>query len=88
MGPLQLRSDTRPTYRAEVRDVTITGIGLLTERSLAIGAMVYIERGPLVGLTTALSAIVCHATLRDDGRWLLGCRLFRYLTTDDMIRLG
>jgi hypothetical protein len=29
-----------------------------------------------------------HATMLPDGRWLLGCRFSRHLTTEDFEQLG
>jgi hypothetical protein len=90
VGPWQLQ--TQPTgarFSADIHDISIVGVGLLADHQLDAGTGMLIEAGP-AGLTLALElkAEVRHATMRPDGRWLLGCRFSRHLTTDDVERLG
>ena len=90
VGPLQLRSEaTSMLFLAEVRDVSIQGIGLLAPQPFVQGTPLVIEAGPKGnGLATKLIATVRHFALMPDGRWLLGCMFSRPLTSDDFDVLG
>jgi hypothetical protein len=90
VGPLQLRAEPMAqSFSAHVWDVSIQGIGLIGERSFILGTTFVVETGPSGNhLPLELMAHLRHVTLLPDGRWLLGCRFSRHLTTDDFERLG
>jgi hypothetical protein len=90
VGPLQLRSEPMAlSFSANVRDVSIQGIGLFGEQAFVLGTSFVVESGPSgKGLPMALTAQLRHATMLPDGRWLLGCRFSRHLTIEDFERLG
>jgi hypothetical protein len=76
-------------FSADVRDVSIQGIGLLAKQSLASGTPLLVEAGPSGGILPAeLRATVRHATMLPEGWWLLGCSFSRLLTLDDFAVLG
>lgn len=90
IGPLQLRAELAAlSFSANVRDVSVQGIGLVAKQSFILGTSLVIEGGPAGrGLPVELKATVRHATLLSDGRWLLGCIFSRPLTLDDFKVLG
>jgi hypothetical protein len=85
VGPLQVREDpSGSALVADVRDISIQGIGLLIDRSLRAGTSLLIVGGPSGNAhDIQLTAAVCHATLLENGRWLIGCIFPRLLTADD-----
>jgi hypothetical protein len=90
VGPLQVRADVLAlSFTANVRDVSIQGIGLIAQMSFVLGTSFHIQAGPSgKQLPTELTAIVRHTAMLPDGRWLLGCVFSRHLTIDDFEVLG
>jgi hypothetical protein len=90
IGPLALRVKTiGVSVSANVRDISIHGIGLLAKEPFATGTAFLIETGPPgKTLATELSVELRHATKLPDGDWLLGCTFSRPLTTEDFAILG
>jgi hypothetical protein len=69
----------------KIRDVSTTGIGLLSARAYEQGTALFIqvqEDGP--DWSTMLVAKVVHATPAEDGSWLVGCKLVRRLSETDV----
>ena len=89
-GPLQLRAEPMAmSFSANVRDVSIQGIGLFGEQAFAVGTSFVVKSGPNgIAPPIELTAQLRHATMLADGRWLLGCRFSRHLTIEDFERLG
>ena len=90
VGPLKLRAESMAlSFSANVRDVSIQGIGLFGEQAFAVGTTFVVESGPNgIAPPIELTAHLQHATMLPDGRWLLGCRFSRHLTIEDFERLG
>ncbi len=93
------RSQRRPRVRlllaqgivyclAEVHDVSTEGIGLLLDRPLPIDTPMTIQAGSLLPARSGtLSGTVRHATLQSSGLWLLGCKLARHLSCEELSAL-
>src|SRR5438270_13573927 len=65
-------------FSARVWDISIRGVGLLTNSSLEAGSLLSVQ--PCVAgksLSVALTAEVRHAHRLATGGWLLGCRFSR-----------
>jgi PilZ domain len=90
VGPLRiLTADPGPACTAQVRDVSIQGIGLLVDQPIETGTPLVVGAGPSgKPMRTELKMQVCHATRQTDGKWLLGCQFARYLTADDFLVLA
>src|SRR4051794_12849430 len=74
---------------ATVRDISVTGIGLVAARRLEAGtALVIKRRDSRLGPVPPLTAEVRQATRLQDGTWLLGCGFSRLLSTNDIMGLG
>jgi hypothetical protein len=72
-------------YQAVVRDLSVSGMGLLLDHPFEIGTVLAIQlRQARHGLSCILSGKVIHATAQPDGRWLVGCELSRSLTDDEI----
>jgi PilZ domain len=61
---------------AQVRDISVTGIGVTARSLVAPTTFVYVELQSMRdGKTRRLRARVVHATQLNRGMWLLGCAL-------------
>ena len=79
-----LHSDQTPTPM-QIRDVSTTGIGLLSACPYEQGTALFIsvqEDGP--DWSPILVAKVVHVTPAGDRSWLLGCKLMRRLSEADV----
>jgi hypothetical protein len=66
--------------RAEVRDISASGVGLLCDGSVWPGQLVDLRLGaPGTAVGLALQARVTHVRERADGRWPVGCAFDRRL---------
>jgi hypothetical protein len=75
-------------YRAFLQDVSPEGLGLVLDRSFDVGTLLAIQLRTLhAGVSGILTARVIHATPQPDGSWLLGCRLNRRLTEEEIFHL-
>ena len=64
-----------PHARALVNDISPAGIGLVYSRRLEVGSPVFIQLGAAPQETASLRmARVIHATRREDGTWVIGCK--------------
>jgi hypothetical protein len=72
---------------ASVWDVSIKGIGLVTEQRLEPGTSLTIPLKTDKELPE-LKAHVKHARKLPPGKWLLGCDFSRFLTSDDILAMG
>ena len=90
VGPLELTGATLGlTVSADVRDISIKGIGLVATRRLEAGtALTMKRRGSGHGPSSPLTAEVRQVTEMPDGTWLLGCGFARLLTAEDISGLG
>jgi hypothetical protein len=90
LHPLRIRIDKgNNLVLASMQDFSVQGIGIIMNRAVMPGAVVEIELGSLVGrFHDVQTARVCHATLRSDGKWQVGCKLSSLLTVDDIEELG
>jgi hypothetical protein len=88
VGPIRLRA-VSGTFSAEVHDISITGAGLMVDLPFPVGSVFVIESGPSGRkLAKEITAELRYVTALPDGRWLLGCSFSRFLTADDMEKLG
>ncbi len=83
--------DTRPDigiYTAVVRDISNSGVSLILNRHVKVGAFLAVE---LVSANqTSLPPLlvrVVHATAQLDGDWLIGCEFATELTEDELDNL-
>src|SRR5262249_19686781 len=79
-----LHSDQAP-IPVQIRDVSTTGIGLLTARLYERGTALFIsvqEYG--AELSPLLVAKVVHVTPAEEGSWFVGCKLMRRLSEADV----
>jgi hypothetical protein len=79
-----LYSDQAPILM-QIRDVSTSGIGLLSARPYERGTALFIqvqEDGP--DWSPILVAKVVHVTPAEDGCWLVGCKLMRRLSEADV----
>src|SRR2546422_9995823 len=74
--PVAARGDDDPVWSADVRDISVRGIGLLLKRRFERGAILAIEM-PATDLESAYTRLakVVHTTAYGNGKWLLGCSL-------------
>jgi hypothetical protein len=75
-------------WQATVRDISLTGLGLVLKRRFERGTGLAIEipaKGDYPGVT--LLAKVAHTTALAGGSWLLGCAFVSELSDDALIRL-
>jgi hypothetical protein len=85
IGPLHLRAASiAVSFLAEIRNVSIQGIAVITNQPYALGMKFVIESGRSgKRVPTALTATIHHVAALPDGRWLCGCSFSRCLTLDD-----
>jgi hypothetical protein len=78
--------DSRQTaILVQIRDISATGIGLLSARRYERGTALVIQvqdDGP--AMPPMLVAKVVHVTAAEDGGWLVGCELTRSLSDTDV----
>jgi hypothetical protein len=80
-----LKSDAPP---ARIRDVSRTGIGLLVKETIKAGTVLVIKLQTRdQWLSRPLPVRVMHATLQEDGDWLIGCQFVRALSNQDLHEL-
>jgi hypothetical protein len=78
-----------PTRRAQIVNLSPTGIGLLTEEKIEPGAILDLvlkskdEKQPPLDIL----ACVVFVGARDEGGWVVGCHFIRELTETDLKRL-
>jgi hypothetical protein len=86
--PIAARADKDYKWPAEVRDISVGGVGLVLRRRFERGTGLAIEiPGPDGQIADTLLAKVVHVTTRRDGAWLLGCQFVSGLSDDEMQRL-
>jgi hypothetical protein len=91
---VRFRCDRTPTRRvflvesyrtlaAEVYDLSLGGVGLVCERALDLGTLLFID---LLGMEVAPEylARVVHSTPRDGNQYLIGCEFERALTQEEL----
>ena len=79
-----LHSDQAPIL-SQIRDVSATGIGLVSARPYEQGTALFISvREDGSDSSPILVAKVVHALPAEDGSWLVGCKLMRRLSEADL----
>jgi c-di-GMP-binding flagellar brake protein YcgR len=74
-----------PRARALVNDISAGGIGLVYSRRLETGAPVFVQlEGMPQGPAGLRMARVVHATRRDDGTWVIGCKFVHRLSDAEL----
>jgi len=83
--PMSVRSDRDARWPATIRDISVTGIGLLLKRRFERGAGLTIEL-PENGGNSAYTVLakVVHATSQPGGYWLLGCAFVSELSDEEL----
>jgi hypothetical protein len=83
-----IRVLVRPSFqpcRANVRDFSEMGLGIVCDGFLQPGAVIAIQlQRRHAGLSGILSATVAHCTPLPSGTWLCGCRLSRRLSPNEV----
>jgi PilZ domain len=75
-------------YRANVRDISLMGLGIICDRHLQPGAILAIQlQRRHAGVSGILSGTVVYCSPLQDGLWRCGCRLSRGLTDDELYSL-
>ncbi|MFO0966420.1 MAG: PilZ domain-containing protein [Gemmataceae bacterium] len=71
------------TFFAEVHDLSTSGVGLLQDRPLTLGALLFVD---LLGLDVPVEhlARVVHATPGENGRYLIGCEFDHPLAQEEL----
>jgi c-di-GMP-binding flagellar brake protein YcgR len=73
-----------PICRAQVLNISASGIGLLVERAIEMGSLLSLElQKEGGGAARTILACVVHAN-QEEGRWALGCNFIRELTEEDL----
>ena len=71
--------------RGIIRDVSRLGIGMISELFLEPGTVIAIQlRSAEHGFSDMLSATIIHCGQQEGGAYLLGCRLSRSLSNQEM----
>jgi hypothetical protein len=74
-----------PSYKAEVVDISQNGIGLVTNKSLAVGTLLRVLREtPYRGQKVAVMARVRWVTAIQENQFRVGCNLDRRLLYTEM----
>jgi len=83
LQPISLR-EVAP-LPVQVRDISATGLGLVSRVPLALGTFISLElQSMLSGTTRRLRARVIHTTRQRNGSWLLGCMLADELESEEL----
>jgi hypothetical protein len=74
---------------AVVRDISVGGLSLLTDRTFAPGDLLAVELpGPSADAAITALACVVHTSPQEAGQWVVGCTFARELTNDDLAPFG
>ncbi len=85
---ISVASDQSPQV-AGIRDLSVTGIGLVWDRQVDPGTTIELKLPSTQwAAANVLPALICHATERFDGTWVLGCSFRRRATADDFLALA
>jgi len=89
IGPLlvDVTSGDR-SFAASAFDISVQGIGLLADVRFEPGTRVTIRPAREALAAFAVAGEIRHSQSRPEGKWLIGCRLTRNLTMDDILALG
>jgi len=79
-----LISNTYQSLSAQLADLSLEGIGLVTDRPLEPGTRIDVELQGPGGVPYELLAEVVHARVRPDGRWHCGCTLVWKLAEEEL----
>ncbi len=71
---------------ATVRDISVTGMGILTKTQFEPGTWLVVE--PRRCVSPELKAEVRHSTKSDKEGYRVGCRFDRLLTIEDLMAFG
>jgi hypothetical protein len=86
--PLPNRLADELTWPGKVRDISVSGVGLIVGRRFERGTTLWIELPAAAEEEPRiLRARVAHATRTPDGHWLLGCALVSEIDADDLEEL-
>lgn len=90
LQPIRLRREMEMLVdAAAVQDFSVAGICFLSKQPLEPGTHVVLEPGTTrQTLLNELKAEVRHTTKLPEDGYLVGCRLLRMLTTDDIMALS
>lgn len=86
LQPISLREI--PAVPVQVRDISATGIGLLSRAPVPPATFLFVELQSMTdGTARRLRARVVHATRQGNGSWLLGCLLTDELSPEELLGL-
>ena len=93
--PCKFRTTCQPIALLEslslpvfVRDISTSGIGLVSRAPVAPGKFFAIElQNNAGGESVRLRAKIVHATRQDERSWLLGCMFTRELSAEELTAL-
>lgn len=75
-------------WKALIRDLSTTGIGLVLNQTFDAGTELAIELySPDMVLSYTLLTRVAHSTRQGNGSWLIGCRFVRELSEEELRNL-
>jgi hypothetical protein len=78
-----ITSRREDAWTATVKDISLTGIGLLLGRRFEPGILLAVEV-PAEGAPQLLLARVMHTRPHGEGVWLIGCELVNPLAEDEL----
>jgi hypothetical protein len=83
--PVMVTPGGEPPAAADLRDLTVKGLGLLTTHFIRPDTFLRIHVPGVDGTPAhVLPAMVRHLTAHADGRWMIGCILLRRLEEDEV----
>ena len=90
--PCDIRATLHPvsdpeqaSQEAKVLNLSLNGIGLLTDGPVPVGTLLSIELAPAnEARTRTILSCVVHATARGEGEWALGCNFITELSEVDL----
>jgi len=72
-------------YWAWIRDVSVSGVGMLLSRPLEPETLLIIEaQSTSRRLLLPLTARVVHSTKQTEGNWVIGCAFIRELNAEEL----
>lgn len=86
--PIAARGNEEPFWTAQIRDLSVGGVGVVLNRRFERGAGLAIEIPETTSCpATTLMGRVVHTTSMPGGQWLHGCEFVSLLSDDELQRL-
>jgi hypothetical protein len=72
----------------QLRDISLSGVGILSAQQVPVGSSIGVRiPASKDKVAKQVAAEIRHATMQKDGRWLLGCRMLRRFTFEEVSAL-